>query len=221
MKLIYLAKDSYNNRYKSLCRSLGIDTIQYKNPLKAVDNLIEIEPAIIYMVKDDFPRFWKIVLSSLRDLFNESETVFILEGEMDEGESKEFSFLKGSNLIYGDSGLNQLKELILKVSKRAFHKQVYYPESGELCLGFVKQDDFSFVSGHISEITDSEIEFIPDNSEDLVGLLEKNKINDVSLSHGDVVVNLNLEISQVSDHLHFIVNEPSKDYVDLISALFV
>ncbi|OQY37266.1 MAG: hypothetical protein B6229_08705 [Spirochaetaceae bacterium 4572_7] len=222
MKLLYLGKSPYNNKFKSLTKSLNIEIIAYKNPLKAIDNLTEIEPTILYFIKDDFPRHWKIVLSSLREKFSEQLTLFILCGELDDTERKAFSYLKGSAIIEtGDDSINSFKKSISQISNKELKNQIYYPEKSQILLGFVKPTDFSFINGEISELNSDNIEFIPDNLEDLTDLKIGSKINSTSLSMGDVVITIDIEVKNISNTLLCSVIGDKKEYLKLVNNLFV
>jgi len=222
MKLLYLGKEPYNNRFKSLTKSLNIETVTYTNPLKAIDNLTEIEPAILYFIKDDFPRHWKIVLSSLREKFSEQLTLFILCGELDDTEKKAFTYLKGSSIIEtGDDSINSFKKSISKISNKELKNQVYYPEKGQILLGFVKPSDFSFINGEVSELNSGNIEFIPDNLEDLTDIKIGSEIDNVSLSMEDTVVTINIEVKNISNSLLCSVTGDKKEYLNFVNNLFV
>lgn len=221
MKLLYLAKSCLNNRYRSLFKSLGAEVIQYKNPLKAMDNIPEIEPDILYIVKDDYPRFWKLILSSLRGNSPTANSLYIIEGELDEEEKKAFDYLKGTLVLEDNSSLNPIVEKILEINKRSIFNKVVYPNNGEVCLGFVKSDDFSFITGTVTEISEEELIFIPENAEDIRDFKTDDIIQNASLSHNETVINLDLTVKEVSDSLFCIIKEKSVEYLDLVNLLFV
>lgn len=222
MKLIYLAKETYSNRLKSVFRSNNIETIHYRNPLKAIDNLNEIEPALLYMVKDDFPRFWKIVLSGIRENFNNSDVGFYLMGSMDKDESEAFSYLKGNLNLEDEEGfINVLKDLKSDSINTSISNKVYYPEEREISLGFVKQDDFSFVNSSVIEMTENELLIQPENEDDASGIKVGDTIKDASLSVGDEVVNIDLRVKTIKKLILCSLLNEKQSYLDLINQLFV
>lgn len=221
MKLIYLANEKYDNKFKSLLKSLNIESIHYKNPLKAIDNLIEIEPDIFYIKRDDFPRLWKIALSGVRELYDNNMCIFILAGTLDEDDTKAFNFLGGNLISEADkSDLNRIKNLITEL-KLVNKQKVYYTDGNELCIGFVKPDDYSFVSGIISEISEDSITFVPDNPEECKNLTTETSINEASISRDSEVVNVNLEITSISDKIICKIVNNQQNYISLIDTLFV
>lgn len=221
MKLIYLSLGNYNNKYKSLFKSLNIETIHYKNALKALDNLNEIEPDIFYIKKEDFLRLWKITLTGVREIYDKNSCIFVIEGILDKDEQKAFNFL-GGNYINdtGDEGLTGIKDLITQ-HRMVDRQKIYYTESNELCIGFVKPDDFSFVSGIINEISESKITFTPDNPEECKDLPMETLIQEASISRDSEVVNVNLEITQIADQITCKIVNNQENYIAMIDSLFV
>lgn len=222
MKLIYLSKNNYNNRYRSVFRSNNIVTIHYKNPLKAIDNLNEIEPNIFYMVKDDFPRFWKIVLSGINERFKNGEVKFFLYGTLDDKEAEEFHYLKGTaHFEKEEDFIDLLKNFKASSINTNITNRVYFPEPKEINLGFVKQNDFSFVNCSILEMTENEILVQPENSEDIEGIKIGDIINNCSLSIGDEVITVDIRVINIKEHLLCSIINEKKPYSDLMNRLFV
>lgn len=54
------------------------EVVHYENPIKAMDNLEEIEPEIVIFATMDFPRHWKPFIIYLRNTFTHHEAVIIL-----------------------------------------------------------------------------------------------------------------------------------------------
>ena len=221
MKLIYLGKEIYTNRHKSLFRSFNVETVHYKNPLKAVDNIAEIEPDILYIKKDDFPRLWKIVLTELRNKFDEHKTLYILEGELNKKELKAFNFLNGSLQINKDNDFELFKEAISSIKPIISNQKVYFPELNEMTLGFIKPVDFSFISGTVVEMTTEKFIFYPENEDDIRNLELNSSITDASLSKNDDVYTLNFTIISKNKSLICEISDDSSEYQNLTSKLFV
>lgn len=57
---------------------LGMSVIHYRNPIKAMDNLDEIDPEIVMCSAMDFPRHWKPLLLFLRNHKSKDQTIFLL-----------------------------------------------------------------------------------------------------------------------------------------------
>lgn len=216
MKLIYIGKEKFNNRYKSLFKSRQVETIHYKNPLKAIDNLEEIEPEYVVMVSGDFPRMWKIVLSEVKS-FN-SSIKFLLKADLDNESIKAFNFLKGDKFYSKeDEGLEFLKSDIHGESTNS----VFYPENGEVTLGFMNPLSFSFVSGIVLEISNKHVLFKYDPDCDIDDLSNGDKVKDSTINFNDKVTNLDFEIKEIGETIKLNINNPNPLFEEMLSLLFV
>lgn len=54
------------------------EVIHYDNPIKAMDNLDEVDPSVVLFSATDFPRHWKPFLIFFRNTYGRHEAVFIL-----------------------------------------------------------------------------------------------------------------------------------------------
>src|SRR6056297_3862262 len=79
MKTILVIEDQETKeRISRHLMPLGFDFIHYLNPVKALDNIDEIEPDLVIFSAEDFPRHWKPFIRLLRAKHSKEEAVFIL-----------------------------------------------------------------------------------------------------------------------------------------------
>ena len=64
--LLLIESDRIANIARFYLRPLGFETIRYRNPVKALDNLEEIDPEAVIMSARDFPRHWKAIAQTIR-----------------------------------------------------------------------------------------------------------------------------------------------------------
>jgi hypothetical protein len=97
----------------------GVSLVHYRHPLKAMDNLEEIHPAIVLYDLQDFPRHWKILVKYLREEFNKDQVVFLLltQGPAPLEEANKALYL-GVNGILQDSDPETLARNIREVFLR-------------------------------------------------------------------------------------------------------
>ena len=69
------------NLYRSFFESLGYDTVCYRWLLKALDNVDEIMPQVIFMNAVDYPRHWKILVQYIRSGLCKSFPVVLLAAQ--------------------------------------------------------------------------------------------------------------------------------------------
>jgi hypothetical protein len=76
--LLCVASDRIADLTSYYLHPLGFDVIRYKNPLKAMDNVDEVDPHAIIMSAEDFPRHWKPFVQLVRGSRPKETCVFIL-----------------------------------------------------------------------------------------------------------------------------------------------
>ncbi len=64
--LLVVEDDAIADAVRYYLQPLGLDVIRYRDPLKALDNLDEINPDAVIMSARDFPRHWKTIVVNLR-----------------------------------------------------------------------------------------------------------------------------------------------------------
>ena len=81
--LLLIENDRAAEIIKFYLKPLGFEAVRYRNPLKALDNLEEIEPDAVILSARDYPRHWKIIAANVRAERNKEECVLILlKGEL-------------------------------------------------------------------------------------------------------------------------------------------
>lgn len=79
MKILLVAeKETTRDALVGFLQPQGFDFIHYHSPIKAMDNIDEIEPDIVLFSAEDFPRHWKPFVGLLRAGRTEMETAFVL-----------------------------------------------------------------------------------------------------------------------------------------------
>ena len=82
MKALLVAESEDTlNLYHSFFESLGYDTVCYRWLLKALDNVDEIMPQVIFMNAVDYPRHWKILVQYIRSGLCKSFPVVLLAAQ--------------------------------------------------------------------------------------------------------------------------------------------
>ena len=76
--LLVIESDRIADIARFYLRPLGFETIRYRNPVKAIDNLEEIDPDAIIMSARDFPRHWKVLVQAVRAERDKDQCVIVL-----------------------------------------------------------------------------------------------------------------------------------------------
>ncbi len=148
----------------------GIVVIHYDNPLKAMDNIVEIDPEIVLFSARDFPRHWKPFLIFLRNHRERRSAVFVLltPTQFDSDEAAKAQHL-GVNGIVRDSlhepsQRDKLKAIVRRYKKIEDHRtnQRYTPdESDRMIFVFSHPLHCALITGTVLDISGDGLRFDP------------------------------------------------------------
>jgi DNA-binding NarL/FixJ family response regulator len=177
---------------------LGIEIIHYLNPLKAMDNIDEIDPQIVLFSSSDFPRHWKPFLRLLRDDKARHESIFILlRGEdfsVQEAAKAVHLEVNGiiSEMISADRIVNNLEEILLRygmIKDRARKNRRYLPSAfDDLEFILTHPQSLKVVTGMLADISLTGARFIPDNPKLTEDLERGSQIPTCSLQVGEAIL---------------------------------
>ena len=163
MKLLLVtSKENTKEKVYSHFYRMGYDIIIYDNPLKALDNLAEIEPQAVLFNAEDFPRHWKPFLQVLRQLYPRDKSVFIiLRGEsFDDEEAVKAGSLSVSGVIsenfQSPDDIQQLENILSRYLihsdariARRFNTELYK----EVEFLFNHPVNFKLITGNVSDVS--------------------------------------------------------------------
>ena len=79
--LLIAASDYIEELVKVHLEPLGFDHVRYRQVLKAMDNIDEINPDAILISAEDFPRHWKTLVKHVRNEHQRDKvSIIILKG---------------------------------------------------------------------------------------------------------------------------------------------
>ncbi len=195
MKLLLISENRDEKTYLSAgLGTMGICLIHYLNPVKAMDNLEEIEPDLIVFNAGDYPRHWKPLHILLRDQFSREDCPLILlyPQHPDLPEAAKAAHLGVSAmLIHNDNDSAFLENLIVSISRlksldNLDSKRPYAPkEYDQLSFILTHPQHFNLVPGKILTLSDRGIDFLPDEPAMTADLEEDTPIGLCSLKIGD------------------------------------
>ena len=148
MKILTIAdNEAIKEIIKKHMPPLGFDFIFYNNPIKAMDNISEIEPDLVLFSAEDFPRHWKPFLKVLREDSDQQNCVFILlkTSYFTFEDAEKASYLGVNGLI--DQDLDE--HLFIDRVKGIFSRYILPKESRRERRYFVSSaDNVNFIFNH-------------------------------------------------------------------------
>lgn len=148
----------------------GAEIIQYYNPIKAMDNLDEVEPDVVLFSAQDFPRHWKPFLIFLRDSKAREQCVFvILTGdEFDHEEADKAQALQVNGIVHerlhDRQELTRLKDLVNRyrdIGDARTEKRLVPTEIDTVGFVFTHPGRMEFVFGSVEDLSATGVSFVP------------------------------------------------------------
>jgi hypothetical protein len=175
-------------------RPHGSELIHYFNPIKAMDNLDEIDPDLVLFSAQDFPRHWKPFAAFLRDQRTRDESVFVLlEGQnLSEEEAEKAQHLAVNALVGEDlsdaTQLARLKDVVSRYKKLDEGRTEYrYVPHGpdDIHFAFTHPSSFQVITGTVVDISTTGIRFVPANPARTRDVEQGQRLDECSLQLGD------------------------------------
>ncbi|MDA3850866.1 MAG: hypothetical protein PF447_06305 [Spirochaetaceae bacterium] len=198
MNILLISEDNQvKESLESYFDNYGLDIIHYLNARKALDNLEEINPAIILFNAVDYPRHWKVALRSYREMKDYHQGLFVLliNDKFHEEEAMKASWLGVNGLIILEElEMDHFKRLY-QILSRTIHlpqRKKPLPKGGQLV--FLSPQDKRLCSGLLEYNSPDCARFKSRDISSLLNLQKGDLIKDASLKRNDRVVSLHFKV---------------------------
>lgn len=200
--ILVIENQETQERIRGNLGPLGFDFILYQNPVKAVDNLDEINPDLIIFSAEDFPRHWKPFLSYYRMQKTKDEGIFILMiGEnFPEEEAEKATVLEINGMIETSLDQENMETLQDILARYNLLPEVRgdrrYPSSWmkELDFAFTHPYNYTLISGEITDISLGGLSFLPDLPQSTADILEGEEIKGCSLNIEEELHSIDIKV---------------------------
>lgn len=220
MKALFLIEDDrIADIAKFYLKPLGFEAIRYRNPVKAADNLDEIDPDALIISARDFPRHWKVLASMVRIRKNKDQCVIVLlKGEAFPIEEAAKAAQLGINGVVRDdlddrreqSRFQQLLKRYIVVDEDRAADRIQPSAWDRLDFIFSHPRSSAPISGKLELISSTGLSFVPDSPALVSDLYTGELIEDCSMRVGEDIVDLScivahpgrvlgLEIQRIAD----------------------
>ena len=175
----------------------GAEIIQYYNPIKAMDNLDEVEPDVVLFSALDFPRHWKPFLIFLRDSKAREQCVFvILTGdEFDHEEADKAQALQVNGIVHerlqDRRELARLKELVNRyrdIGDARTERRLVPTQIDRVGFVFTHPKRMELVCGGVEDLSAAGIAFVSADRRKTMDLQVGSRIDVCSLRVGGTII---------------------------------
>ncbi len=201
--MLVIENEKIRERLEKHFHPRGFEFITYSNPIKAMDNIDEIAPAVILISEEDFPRHWKPFMRLLRGSRSKEEAVVILlVGEVfPMEEAAKAAYLQVNGIIEGDLAdkrkLVHIEGLLnrYKMIRDVRQGPRYIPDNyDELEFMFTHPETLKLITGVIEDISSEGVGFTSDSPHLISDLETDDEIPFCSLRIGDEIVSLTCRV---------------------------
>ncbi|WP_319476996.1 hypothetical protein [Marispirochaeta aestuarii] len=198
MIVLLVARDpNFKEPLQEQFSSRGGDIVQYRNPVKAMDNLEEIQPDLVIFHTQDFPRHWKPFVRYYRTMKKKDQGICVLfTGDLfTEDEAAKSQLLEVNGLVpylQEDHVIRaSIEEIIQRYALFSEDRKYrrYTPRAyDEISFMFSHPDNFSIITGAIIDISIHSVRFYPDSPDKTITISENTVISDCSLQLDDKIL---------------------------------
>ncbi len=171
MKTLLILEDKELSKTLMLSlKSLGMSVLHYRDPIKALDNLPELDPDAVLISAVDYPRHWKPIAAAIRATKDRSSCMIVLiKGNYFSFEEAAKAALLEINGVV-QSNLQDKAELgrLLALFRRYFHideKTHIKPEAIDTAIVdfvFMHPKTCNLIMGQIETLEEDSLTFMPD-----------------------------------------------------------
>lgn len=195
--LLVVASEATYNLISYFIKPLGLEPIRYRQALKAMDNIDEVDPDGVIISAEDFPRHWKTLVQFIRSERPKDKTaIVILKGPHFPFEEAAKASYIGVNGIVSENlddpeeqdRLQGILSRYIPVEAKRGAKRIRPNAWDSLGLIFSHPKDGKLITGTVETLSLTGLSFLPDQGRWLENLYLETPIPQTSLRVGDQVL---------------------------------
>ncbi len=202
--LLLIESDRIADIARFYLRPLGFETIRYRNPVKTIDNLEEIDPDAIIVSGRDFPRHWKVLAQAVRATKSKDQCVIVLlKGDSFPLEEAAKAVHIGVNGVVKDNlddrreqgRFQQLLKRYMVIDEDRAVERILPSAWDKLDLMFAHPKSLSPISGKLEAVSLLGLSFVADIPALASDLETGDLIEDCSMRVGAEIVSLSCRVA--------------------------
>ena len=175
----------------------GAEIIHYYNPIKAMDNLDELEPDVVLFSAQDFPRHWKPFLIFLRDSKAREQCVFVIltRDDFDHEEADKAQALQVNGIVHerlqDRRELARLKDLVNRyrdIGDARTERRLVPTAIDRVALVFTHPLSLELIAGQVEDLSAAGVSFVPTDRHKTMDIEVGSDVEVCSLRIGDNLI---------------------------------
>jgi hypothetical protein len=218
--LLLIDDDKAADIAKFYLKPIGFEPIRYRNPLKALDNLDEIDPEAVILSARDYPRHWKVIAAAVRAERSKEECVLILlKGEHFPFEEAAKASHLGINGVVRDdledrheqAQFQRLLKRYVAVEDARSSERIAPSPWDRLEFMFSHPRNYAPVVGIIETISQGGLSFMPESTTLASDLVTGDILEDCSLRAGNRILSMTCELVRAGRSLGLSINRMDEE----------
>ena len=201
----------------------------YAHPLKALDNLEELSPDIVFWSAESFPRHWKL-LAPLSD--SAPQLVLFADAQLNEKETEKAEALGVAGIVQTGISGSDTRGIITEVLRpqegkssprtmqapEAISELQYVPQKDDaLALAMTHPSSLKLIHGKVLTLTPDSILF--KSQKDMTDIPSGTLVKGCHLKAGDRRLELDMTVQHFKKDCYLVIQEPEKEYLQLFEQL--
>ena len=195
--LLVIDSDSVYKLVTYYLNPLGFEFVRYRTPLKAMDNVDEVDPEAVIISAEDFPRHWKTIAQFIRsDRNKEKTTIVVLKGPTFSYQDAAKAAMVGVNGIASDDltnpdELERLQNIFARyrpIRNRRSARRIRPVDTDRVAFLLSVPGTGAIVSGKVVSLSATGFAFDPDDSGMLVEMAVGTEFSECSLRIDDAIL---------------------------------
>lgn len=221
MKLLLVAeKNTTRELLIGRLKPRGFEFIHYHSPIKAMDNIDEIEPDVVLFSAEDFPRHWKPFIKFLRETRNREQTAFVLltGDSFPFEEAAKANHLEVSGIVSETpedrNELRKLEDIVMRYCSLTEDRNDlrYVPSDDEhIEFLFTHPGNYRLVTGILYDLSGGGAAFVPDDPKSIGDIPAGSTIRRCSLKIGESIYNISCRVVRNTGRLALKFTEGDED----------
>lgn len=212
--LLVCEREKVKDRLVTALSPYDVEVIWYRDPIKAMDNLEEIDPDALGLSAVDFPRHWKVFLAFCQGSFPKPIHAFLLiDQTFEEEERSKAEELGVQGLFHEDLTNEEERKLLIELlhpplrgerEKESLGLKEPYFEPGpgdRIELLFLHPETLTLIEGKVTRIGKDTLWFDPANKEKTMDLSPPLFLPACSLRMGSTLHTIDLELEENREQL--------------------
>lgn len=199
--LLISAQENLRDFIKRNFMPRGAEIIQYGNPIKAMDNIDEVDPEVVMFSSNDFPRHWKPFAAFLRDTRPREECVFVLLTREGFEQADEAQILGVNGIVNEEMrdkhDIARLKDLISRyrdIGDARAEKRLVPTPADTVQFVFTHPQRMEMIHGMVEDVSATGIAFVPGDRQRTMDLPVGGELRSCSLQLGEKIITIHSTI---------------------------